>query len=56
MGMYYAPERRFKLFHDSHARDFFGMPHPHGTYALPELETSNELINYFEALYIISNS
>ena len=48
MGMYYTPERRFKLF-DCHARDLFGMPHPHGTRVLPELPTLNELIYYFQA-------
>ena len=53
--MHHTLERRFKLF-DSHARDFFGMQHPHGTRVLPELQTLNELINCFQALYIISNA
>ena len=53
--MYYTPERRFKLF-DCHARDLFGMAHPLGTCVLLELETLNELVNYFQALYTISNA
>jgi len=50
MGMYYTPERRFKLF-DCHAGDLFDIPQTHGTRVLPELQTLNELINYFQALY-----
>lgn len=46
--MYYTPEGGFKLF-DSNARDLFGMPHPHGTHVLPELQTLSELLYYFQA-------
>ena len=53
--MYHTPEGRFKVF-DSHAKDLFGTPHPQVTCVLLELETLNELINHFQALYAISNA
>ena len=39
-----------KLF-DSHARDSFGMHHPHGTCVLLEFDSVNNLIEYFKFLY-----
>ena len=41
---------KFKIF-DSHGRDSYGMPHPQGTCVLLEVNTLNELINYFQGLY-----
>ena len=40
-------EGKFKIF-DSHGRDLYGMPHPQGTYVVLEVNTLNELINYFK--------
>ena len=31
--------------------DSYGMPHPQGTCVLSEVNTLNELINYFQGLY-----
>ena len=36
---------------DSHARDSFGMSHPHGTCVLLEFDSVNNLIEYFKFLY-----
>ena len=36
---------------DSHARDSFGMPHPHGTCVLLEFHSVRNLIEYFKFLY-----
>ena len=36
---------------DSHARDSFGMPHPHGTCVLLEFDSVRNLIEYFKFLY-----
>ena len=33
VSIYSIPNGRLKLF-DSHARDSFGVPHPHGTFVL----------------------
>ena len=38
---------KFKIF-DSHGRDSYGMPHPQGTCVVLEVNTLNELINYFK--------
>ena len=54
--MYNSPEGRFKLFH-SRCRNLFGMPpYPRNMCILLELETLNELNNYFQVLYTISNA
>ena len=39
-----------KIF-DSHARDSFGMPHPHGTCVFLEFDSFRNLIEYFKFLY-----
>ena len=36
---------------DSHARDSFGMPHPHGTCVLLEFDSVGNLTEYFKFLY-----
>lgn len=36
---------------DSHARDSFGMPHPHGTCVLLEFDSISDLTGYFKQLY-----
>ena len=36
---------------DSHARDSFGMPHPHGTCVLLEFDSIQNLSEYFKHLY-----
>ena len=36
---------------DCHARDSFGMPHPHGTCVLLEFDSVKNLIEYFKLLY-----
>ena len=36
---------------DSHARDSFGMPHPHGTCVFLEFDSVRNLIEYFKFLY-----
>ena len=41
---------KFKIF-GSHGRDSYGMPHLQGTCELLEVNTLNELINYFDGLY-----
>ena len=48
VGFYFNGDGKFKIF-DSHGRDSYGMPHPKGTCVLLEVNTLNELINYFEA-------
>ena len=50
VGFYCSGDGKFKIF-DSHGRDSYGMPHPQGTCVLLEVNTLNELINYFEGLY-----
>ncbi len=40
----------WKVF-DSHARDSFGMPHPHGTCVLLEFDSISYLTGYFKQLY-----
>ena len=50
VGFYYNDDGKFKIF-DSHGRDSYGMPHPQGTCVLLEVNTLNELINYFQGLY-----
>ena len=46
VGFYSNGEVEFKIFH-SHGRDSYSMPHPQGTCVLLEVNTLNELINYF---------
>ena len=41
---------KFKIF-DSHGKDSYGMPHPQGPCVLLEVNTLNELINYFQGIY-----
>jgi hypothetical protein len=36
---------------DSHARDSFGMPHPHGTWVLLEFDSISNLTEYFKFIY-----
>jgi hypothetical protein len=36
---------------DSHARDLFGMPHPHGTCVLLEFDSISNLTEYFKFIY-----
>ena len=36
---------------DSHAKDFFGMPHPHGTCVLLEFDSVRNLIECYKFLY-----
>ena len=50
IGFYCNGDGKFKIF-DSHGRDSYGMPHPQGTCVLLEVNTLNELINYFQGLY-----
>ena len=50
VGFYFNGDGKFKIF-DSHGRDSYGMPHPQGTCVLLEVNTLNELINYFQGLY-----
>ena len=50
MAIYCTANGKFKIF-DSHARDSFGIPHPQGTCVLLEVNTLNELINYFQMVY-----
>ena len=50
VGFYCNGDGKFKIF-DSHGRDPYGMPHPQGTCVLLEVNTLNELINYFQGLY-----
>ena len=50
IGFYCNGDGKFKIF-DSHGRDPYGMPHPQGTCVLLEVNTLNELINYFQGLY-----
>ena len=44
------PNGSLKIF-DSHARDSFGFPHPHGTCVLLEVSSINNLIYYFKIFY-----
>ena len=50
VAIYSIPNGSLKIF-DSHARDSFGMPHPHGTCVLLELNSINSLIEYFRNAY-----
>ena len=50
VGFYCNGDGKFKIF-DSHGRDSYGMPHPQGTCVLLEVNTLNEVINYFQGLY-----
>ena len=50
VALYCTADGKFKIF-DSHARDSFGIPHPQGTCVLLEVNTLNELINYFQMVY-----
>ncbi|XP_044166861.1 uncharacterized protein LOC122950914 [Acropora millepora] len=50
IAIYCTANGKFKIF-DSHARDSFGIPHPQGTCVLLEVNTLNELINYFQMVY-----
>ena len=50
MAIYCTANGKFKIF-DSHARDSFGVPHPQGMCVLLEVNTLNELINYFQMVY-----
>ena len=50
VAIYCISDGKFKIF-DSHARDLFGMPHPQGTCVLLEVNTLNELVNYFQMVY-----
>ena len=54
VGFYCNGDGKFKIF-DSHGRDPYGMPHPQGTCVLLEVNTLNELIDYFQGLYQNSN-
>ena len=47
VGFYCNGEGKFKIF-DYHGRDLYGMPHPQGTCVVLEVNTLNELINYFK--------
>ena len=47
VGFYCNGDGKFKIF-DSHGRDSYGMPHPQGTCVVLEVNTLNELINYFK--------
>ena len=49
VGFYCNGDGKFKIF-DSHGRNSY-MPHPQGTCVLLEVNTLNELINYFQGLY-----
>ena len=49
VAIYCTTDGKFKIF-DSHARNAFGMPHPQGTCVLLEINTLNELINYFQTV------
>ena len=50
VSIYTIPNGLLKIF-DSHARDSFGMAHPHGTCVLLEVNSINNLIEYFKNLY-----
>ncbi|XP_015764283.1 PREDICTED: uncharacterized protein LOC107343234 [Acropora digitifera] len=50
VAIYCTADGKFKIF-DSHARDSFGIPHPQGTCVLLEVNTLNELVNYFQMVY-----
>ena len=50
VGFYCNGDDKFKIF-DSHSRDSYDMPHPPGTCVLLEVNTLNELINYFQGHY-----
>ena len=50
VGFYCNGDGKFKIF-DCHGRDSYGKPHPQGTCVLFEVNTLNELINYFQGLY-----
>ena len=48
--IYSIPNGSLKIF-DSHARDLLGMPHPHGTCVLLEVNSINSLTEYFRNAY-----
>lgn len=48
--IYLTPNAKFKIF-DSHARDLFGIPHPKGTCVLLDVNTINDLMNYFGHIF-----
>ena len=50
VSVYLMPNGSLKLF-DSHARDSFGMAHPHGTCVLLELTSLDYLTEYFKTCY-----
>lgn len=50
VAIYRTLDGSFKVF-DSHARDSFGMAHPHGTCALLHAQGMNKLVEYFQSLY-----
>ena len=50
VGFYCNDDGKFKIF-GSHGRDSYGIPHPQGTCVLLEVNTLNELINYFQDLH-----
>ena len=54
VGFYCNGDGKSKIF-DSHGRDSYGMPHPQGTFVLSEVNTLNELIKYFQGLYLNPN-
>ena len=65
ISIYTIPNGSLKIF-DTHERDSFGMAHSHGTCVLLEINSINNLVEYFKNLYkpdalfvlqiIISNS
>ena len=50
ISIYTIPNGLLKIF-DSHARDSFGMAHSHGTCVLLEVNSINNLVEYFQNLY-----
>ena len=49
VSIYTLPNGVLKIF-DSHARDLFGMAHSHGTCVLLEVNSINNLVEYFKNL------
>jgi hypothetical protein len=50
VSIFIASNGLLKIF-DSHARDSFGMPHPHGTCVILEFDSIRNLTEYFKSLY-----
>ena len=50
VGFYCNGDGKFKTY-DSHGSNSYGMPHSQGTCVLLEVNTLNELINYFQGLH-----